>query len=132
MRIRCNTCGAERPETAGPCKCRIDERNIMADNLGVNPKKAFSSDDEGVDYPILARRLVVEHYNNMVWIENPDPLLKFEETYVVTFSYIVGNWKALVSTSRPDGRVYEVTSNKEKSEIYVDEYQKQDQTIWPL
>jgi hypothetical protein len=32
--------------------------------------------------------------------------------------------KALLSTSLPDGRYYEVTYNKEKKEIYADCYAK--------
>lgn len=44
--------------------------------------------------------------------------------YVVWYCFILGGWKALVSSTEPDGRYYEVTYNKEKSEAYVDTYRK--------
>jgi uncharacterized protein (UPF0179 family) len=45
-------------------------------------------------------------------------------TYVVWFAYILGGWKALVSTTIADGQYYEVTYNKEADEHYVDTYLK--------
>lgn len=45
-------------------------------------------------------------------------------TYVVWFAYVLGGWKALVSTTIADGRYYEVTYNKEADEFYVDTYLK--------
>lgn len=44
--------------------------------------------------------------------------------YVVWFAYILGGWKALVSTSISDGRYHEVTFNANKSELYHDVYSK--------
>lgn len=90
----------------------------MADNLGVNPKRAFSSPDEGRNFPVLAR----------VYAANSAEV-EVEDTYVVWFAYVLGAWKALVSTMVPDGRYYEVTFNKEKDEVYVDIYEKVDQQI---
>lgn len=90
----------------------------MADNLGVNPIP-FSSDDEGVNYQIRARVLVATVAN-----------LNIEDTYIVSFTYILGNWKALISTKLPDGRYYEVTYNKEKHETYVDIYTKVAQEVF--
>lgn len=48
------------------------------------------------------------------------------ETYVVWFSKTLQNWKALVSTTIPDGRYYEVTHNGDKDESYLDVYVKID------
>jgi hypothetical protein len=50
--------------------------------------------------------------------------LKIDDVYVTWFGFILGGMKALLSTSLPDGRYYEVTYNKEKKEIYVDCYAK--------
>jgi len=47
-----------------------------------------------------------------------------DDVYVVWFCYILGGWKALISTTLPDGMYYEVTYNKEKAETYVDAYKK--------
>lgn len=96
----------------------------MADNLNVNP---FSSADEGIDFPLMARLRVLETYNKT---HRNNPMTR-DETYVVLFAYILGGWKATVSTSRPDGRYYEVTYNKSKGETYVDVYQKVDQALYP-
>ena len=52
--------------------------------------------------------------------------------YVVWFCYILGGWKALLSTHIPDGCYYEVTFNKEKNEAYVDTYQKHENVAIPL
>jgi hypothetical protein len=56
-------------------------------------------------------------------LEKTDPSVDFE-VYVVWFSYTLGMWKALVSTSLPDGRYYEVTHNSARSETYLDVYVK--------
>ena len=44
------------------------------------------------------------------------------EVYVVWNAYILGNMKALLSTTVEDGMYYEVTYNKAKNEIYLDAY----------
>lgn len=46
------------------------------------------------------------------------------DVFVVWNAYILGNIKALLSTSIPDGMYYEVTYNKEKNEVYFDAYKK--------
>lgn len=45
-------------------------------------------------------------------------------TYVVWFCYILGGWKALISTTLPDGMYYEVTYNKNQRTTYLDAYKK--------
>lgn len=47
-----------------------------------------------------------------------------EDVYVVWFCKTLQNWKALVSTSLPDGMYYEVTYNGDKEETYLDAYKK--------
>ena len=46
--------------------------------------------------------------------------------YVVWQCYILGNIKALLTTTLPDGMYYEVTYNGEKDEFYLDAYKKFD------
>lgn len=48
------------------------------------------------------------------------------EVYIVSFSYILGNWKALISTSLPDGMYYEVTFDKQYGVVYLDPYKRFD------
>lgn len=69
-----------------------------------------------VDHPAIAKEIVREWVNDGLGIET--------QVYVVWFCYILGGWKALVSTTEPDGRYYEVTYNSIKHEAYVDTYKK--------
>lgn len=87
----------------------------MADNIAGIP---FSSDDEGINFVERAKDLVFEVANHEITAVQKD------EIYVVWFAFVLGNWKALISTSIPDGRIYEVTHNKAKGESYVDSYIK--------
>jgi hypothetical protein len=54
-----------------------------------------------------------------------------DEVYVVWYSYILGGWKALVSTTLPDGMYYEVTYNSKKNEVYLDAYKKFENQCYP-
>jgi hypothetical protein len=44
--------------------------------------------------------------------------------YIVWYCFILGGWKALVSSTEADGRYYEVTYNKNANEAYIDTYKK--------
>lgn len=46
------------------------------------------------------------------------------DVFVVWNAYILGNIKALLSTTLHDGMYYEVTYNNAKNEIYFDAYKK--------
>lgn len=61
-------------------------------------------------------------------LEKTDKHVTFseDEVYIVWFCYILGFWKALVSTTLPDGMYYEVTYNDQKKEVYIDAYKKFD------
>lgn len=57
-----------------------------------------------------------------------------DEVYVVSFSYVLGNWRAMVSTTLPDGMYYEVTYIRELGTAYVDAYKRsghKELTTWP-
>ena len=47
-----------------------------------------------------------------------------DNIYIVWFCKTLQNWKALVSTTIPDGMYYEVTHNGDINETYVDVYKK--------
>lgn len=85
------------------------------------------NEGEQLDGPGYARHLVMHQYNE-TGIATPRgeeiQTLSIEEVYVVWFAYTLGNWKAILSTMRPDDRIYEVTHNKEKDETYIDTYVK--------
>lgn len=70
-----------------------------------------------------ARELVESLINRR--LEKTDPHVEYT-TYVVWFSKTLQNWKALVSSTLPDGKYYEVTYNGDAGETYVDTYVKVD------
>ena len=80
-----------------------------------------------------AKLLVAQYYNRKLEQSNPEqhPLLTTEDVYIVWFSKTLQNWKALVSTTVPDGMYYEVTYNGELKETYVDAYKKWDNVRIP-
>lgn len=44
--------------------------------------------------------------------------------YIVWYCKTLQNWKALASTTLPDGMYYELTLNGDKNELYLDAYKK--------
>lgn len=56
---------------------------------------------------------------------------KYGETYdiiqiqMVWFAHVLGNKKAILIDNGMNMRIYEVTYNREKNELYVDVYEKQ-------
>lgn len=88
--------------------------------------------EQSLSYPDRARRIVFDYVK--AHLEKTDTHVTFTEAdvYVVWFSKTLQNWKALVSTSLPDGMYYEVTHNGgAKRETYVDAYKKFDNVCIP-
>lgn len=92
----------------------------MADNQGV----AKPGIDQSI--PEIACDLVYGHI--LENLEKTDTHITFgrDEVYCVWFAFVLGNYKALVSSSLPDGRYYEVTYDKNKTRVYIDTYVKVD------
>lgn len=72
-------------------------------------------------------KLAVLEYIEKARDKGDEPVLY--EIYIVWFCKTLQNWKALVGTTLPDGRYYEVTFNGEKNEIYLDVYAKVDNLV---
>lgn len=72
--------------------------------------------------PTLQARTIVWKAVNEYRNEADKILL--EDVYIVSFTYILSNWKALVSTTIPDDRYYEVT-HRAAGETYLDVYAKE-------
>lgn len=80
-----------------------------------------------VDGPMTkAKRIVFLYVKER--LEKTDTHVTFidDDVYVVWFCKTLQNWKALVSTTLPDGMYYEVTYNGDRREIYLDAYKKFD------
>lgn len=72
-----------------------------------------------------ARLIVASWVNTTTDVTDSTPDLDpDEDIYVVWFVKALQNWKALLSTTRPDGMYYEVTYNGDKCEAYLDCYKK--------
>lgn len=79
---------------------------------------------DSVNYPEVARHHVYLHIATEEYFD-----VNLSDVYTVWFCYILGGWKALVSTTREDNRYYEVTYNDAKGETYLDIYIKADNRV---
>lgn len=98
-------------------------------------KMSLSSADESSGIAPIERAvfLVKDNIREDIFRENgraPDER-ELPEIYIVSFTYILGSWKAMVSTSEANGRYYEVTYNVAKRETYVDRYSKDYNEVVP-
>ena len=66
----------------------------------------------------IVREYAYEH------IDCTDAYVPPIDVYVVWNAYVLGNIKAMLSTTLNDGMYYEVTYNSAKDEIYFDAYKK--------
>lgn len=68
------------------------------------------------------------------WVEarldKSDPKQDYD-VFVVWYNFQLGGWKAMLSTTLPDGMYYEVTYNKITQESYLDAYKKFDNVAVP-
>ena len=70
-----------------------------------------------------ARQIITDYFNQHVDVTD-GVQISIDDVYVVWFSKTLQNWKALVSTTVPDGKYYEVTHDGDKGRTYVDVYVK--------
>lgn len=76
-----------------------------------------------MNYQQIAKEVVLNYANKH--IDKTDNVqITLDDVYIVWFCKTLQNWKALVSTTLPDGMYYEVTYNGDKKEIYLDAYKK--------
>ena len=68
-----------------------------------------------------AKQIIVDYVNSQ---DIKHHKITLDDVFVVWFSKTLQNWKALVSTTVPDGMYYEITHNSDKNETYVDVYKK--------
>lgn len=78
-----------------------------------------------MNYQNIAKELVLNYANKH--IDKTDNVqITLDDVYIVWFCKTLQNWKALLSTTLPDGMYYEVTYNGDKKEVYLDSYKKFD------
>lgn len=76
-----------------------------------------------MNYQQIAKEVVLNYANKHV-DKTDNVQITLDDVYIVWFCKTLQNWKALVSTTLPDGMYYEVTYNGDKKEIYLDAYKK--------
>lgn len=87
---------------------------------------AFHIDEQiAYHHPIAqAKRIVFDHVREQLEKAHGHPTFSGDEVYVVWFCKTLQNWKALVSTTLPDGMYYEVTYDGDEEVAYLDVYTK--------
>lgn len=76
-----------------------------------------------MNYQKIAKEIVLDYANKH--IDKTDNVqITLDDVYIVWFCKTLQNWKALLSTTLPDGMYYEVTYNGDKEEVYLDAYKK--------
>ena len=76
-----------------------------------------------VEFIPLAKQTVLDYVQAHLDVTD-NVKASIDDIYVVWFCKTLQNWKALISTTLPDGMYYEVTYNGDKKEIYLDAYKK--------
>lgn len=79
---------------------------------------------QGLTYQQKARHLVYAYAIDTFDVTDTYPEFRIDQVYIVWFCKTLQNWKALVSTTLPDQRYYEVTYNGDLKETYIDVYTK--------
>lgn len=68
---------------------------------------------------------LVAGYTNQHHMDKTDcESITTDNVYMVWSCKTLQNWKALLSTTVPDGMYYEVTFNGDRDEVYLDAYKK--------
>ena len=76
-----------------------------------------------MNYQQIAKEIVLNYANKHV-DKTDNVQIALDDIYIVWFCKTLQNWKALLSTTLPDGMYYEVTYNGDKKEVYLDAYKK--------
>lgn len=74
-------------------------------------------------------RISVFNYVKNHLDKTDDTKFKLEDVYIVWSCKTLQNWKALISTTLPDGMYYECTYNGDHNELYIDAYKKFDNVV---
>lgn len=76
-----------------------------------------------VSFVQLCKKTIRDYANKHLDVTDGKQITE-EDVYIVWQCKALQNWKALVSTTLPDGMYYELTYNGDKQELYVDAYKK--------
>lgn len=88
----------------------------------------FEPSGEVKDYQLLAKSALLEYYNTCMNDQKDE--ITLNDIFVVWFSKVLRNWKAMISTTRQDDLYYELTFDGEKNQLYIDVYLKKKNVVW--
>lgn len=133
----CSVCGKEALEYYRLHNTTAPLGEIL--NIDTTPETGTVKDEFNDPDIFLhqAKRIVLMNRNQRLEAQHNDangPFVPLTENnvYIVWFSKVLQNWKALLSTDLHDGLYYEVTYNGDKEEAYLDVYMKQNNERLPL
>lgn len=78
-----------------------------------------------------AKKIVYDYVKAHLDKSDTHVTFAIDEVYVVWFCSVLQNWKALLSTTLPDGMYYEVTYCGSSRHTYLDAYKKFDNVPIP-
>jgi hypothetical protein len=96
-------------------RCKAEVESSMAYMVG-----------EKVDYQAKAKDMVRAYVDGLHKQNHPDEDPLVYEVYVVWFAKTLQNWKAILGTTMPDSRLFELTYDGNKKTTYFDCYYKAD------
>lgn len=73
-----------------------------------------------------AKQIVFDYVKSHLEKTDTHVTFAIDEVYIVWWSKTLQNWKALLSTTLPDGMYYEVTHDGDNGKTYLDAYKKFD------
>lgn len=74
-------------------------------------------------YPMIARALVFNQIRDRLEVNEREVFI-FDMVYLVSFTYITGNWTAVVCTTLPDTGYYVVTYDSFKEIALIEMYER--------
>ena len=84
--------------------------------------------NDSYEFEVICKNLIIDYVNEYSIFPNK---IDITNVYVVWMCKTLKNSKALLSTTIPDGKYYEMTYNGEKDELYMDIYMKEENICIP-
>lgn len=108
----------------------LPEKDSSMDDL--SKTESLSKVFRAMPYQEQAKFLVFDYIRHHLDKSDKDFGFSNNDVYVVWWSKTLQNWKALLSSTLPDGMYYEVTFDGDKNQAYLDAYKKFDNVCFPF
>jgi hypothetical protein len=86
---------------------------------------------EPTNYQMKAQRILIEYLDDQLEASGETEEKYAYEVYVIWFCKTLQNWKALLGTTLPDGKMYEITYDGDNKRTFLDEYTKINHRVIP-